>query len=83
MIAYLQGKIIDKGLDYLIVLVNDLGYKVHVTSQLASQYKIDKEIKLYTYQNVKEDDLSLFGFQKKEEFNPSLKNSTISKINYY
>ncbi|MFH1412536.1 MAG: Holliday junction branch migration protein RuvA [bacterium] len=67
MISYLQGKIIDKNVGRLIVLVNNIGYKVFVTSDLSNKAKKDQEIKLYTYQHVKEDGISLFGFSNKDE----------------
>ncbi len=70
MIAYLQGKILEKGLSYIVVFVGSssggnsegsgLGYKVFVTPEVLEN-KIGDTVRLYTYHKVSEDGQSLFG----------------------
>ena len=60
MISYLKGKILEKGLTYIILEANNIGYKVFVTPQ-ALDNKIGDEVSLYTYMKVAEDGQSLFG----------------------
>ncbi len=67
MIGYLSGLIIDKDEKSLLVLVQGIGYKVFSTSELAAQVKTDQKIQLYIHTSVREDDISLYGFLKKEE----------------
>jgi Holliday junction DNA helicase RuvA len=70
MISHLNGILehIDK--NHLVVDVGNVGYHVNVpTSALVRLPKIGEKIKLFTYQVVREDELSLYGFLAKEERN--------------
>ena len=60
MIAYLQGKILEKSTNFIILENQGIGYKVFVTPDVLES-KISDEIKLYTYHKVSEDGQSLFG----------------------
>lgn len=60
MFAYIQGKILEKGLNYLIVENQGLGYKVFVTPETLQQ-GIGSEVKLFTYHKVSDDGQALFG----------------------
>jgi len=61
MLAYLKGKVINKG-EQLIVLVQDLGYKVAVPENILTQAKVDSAIELYTHEHIREDARDLYGF---------------------
>ncbi len=61
MIYYLEGKITTIALDFLVVDVNGVGYKVESNAP----YKfglVDTNVKVYTYMHVSENDQRLFGF---------------------
>ncbi len=63
MISYLSGKIILKKDKFIILEVNNIGYKVFVSR--ATFYKlpeIGENLKLFCFQNVKEEALDLYGF---------------------
>jgi Holliday junction DNA helicase RuvA len=63
MISYLEGKIILKRDKFIILEVNSVGYKVFLSRQsLLRLPEIGSSIKLFTYQNVKEEVLDLYGF---------------------
>lgn len=68
MIAYVKGILENKSNDYVIVDVSGVGYKVYM-----SEASIDKlgnmgdAVKIHTYYRVREDDISLFGFNTAEE----------------
>ena len=64
MIAYLKGKIIFKNEKFIILLSGGVGYKVFM---LSCQNKIDDETEFFTYLNVKEDSLTLYGFMSYQE----------------
>ena len=64
MIAYLKGKIIFKNENFIILLSGGIGYKVFM---LSCQDKIDDEVEFFTYLNVKEDALTLYGFSNYNE----------------
>jgi Holliday junction DNA helicase RuvA len=60
MIAYLKGKILEKGLTYIILENQGIGYKVFVIPDVLSQ-SIGSETALYIYHKVADDGQSLFG----------------------
>ncbi|RLC38802.1 Holliday junction branch migration protein RuvA [Candidatus Falkowbacteria bacterium] len=67
MISYLKGKIINKGQGYIILEIRDIGYKVFINDAHYSEINIGDETELYTYQNVREDALDLYGFKSLEQ----------------
>lgn len=67
MIAYLKGKLMVKTDTYIIIEVSGIGYKIYMTKKALDLLSEDKEVKVYTYLKVREDDISLFGFNTKEE----------------
>jgi len=68
MIAFLDGKIILKKVKFVILEVNNVGYKVFLSQLSISKLpEIGQDIKIFTYQNVKEEALDLYGFLSYEE----------------
>lgn len=67
MIAYLKGKLAIKSEEYIILEVQGIGYKIYMSKTAIDELKDEKEVKVYTYLKVREDDISLFGFNTNEE----------------
>ena len=68
MVSYLNGKIILKRDKFIILEVNNIGYKVFLNRQnLLKLPEIGQPIKLFTFQNVKEEVLDLYGFLTYDE----------------
>lgn len=68
MYGYFKGTVAEKGLDYCVLDVHDIGYVIKLSPQTISLLpSIGEEIKLYTYTVVREDDLSLFGFLTRDD----------------
>lgn len=67
MIAYLKGRLVIKSVDYIVIDVQGIGYKVYMSKTAIDKLEEEKEIKVYTYLKVREDDISLFGFNTLEE----------------
>lgn len=65
MYTYLVGKVTDIESNYITLDNNGVGYLIYVANPF--HYEIDSEYKIYIYQNVKEDELTLYGFNTKEE----------------
>lgn len=59
MISYIEGKIIFREEKFIIIKTGGIGFKVFVLPDLNLE---NEEIKLFTYLNVKEDALTLYGF---------------------
>lgn len=62
MIAYLEGVIREKNIENVVIDVNGIGYGVKVTLNDAIDLKNDQKIKLYIYENIREDLHDLYGF---------------------
>lgn len=67
MIASIRGRVIDRGDNEIVVLVGGIGLKIGVPSSLAANYNLEESVLLHTYLVVREDNLSLYGFETKEE----------------
>ncbi len=69
MISYIKGTVAYIGSDCIVVDNNGIGYNIQVSPATSSSVVIEKEVRIYTYMNVKENEMSLFGFLTKEELN--------------
>ncbi len=67
MISYLEGKIKFKGSNYFILLINGIGYKVFVPTDILTNIIPNQDFSLFIYQHVKEDALDLYGFKTSED----------------
>lgn len=67
MISSLQGSISQLGVDRVTLVVSGVGFSIQLTSRHAAKLKVGQELLLQTKLVVREDDLSLFGFQDQEE----------------
>jgi Holliday junction DNA helicase RuvA len=63
MISALQGEVIHKGVDQLVVMVGGIGLSVFCTRSVCDSAKIGEVIYLHTHLVVREDSLTLFGFE--------------------
>jgi Holliday junction DNA helicase RuvA len=66
MISSLRGTVLEVLGSTLVVDVQGVGYAVMVTPDLALAVRTGEEIRLHTAMVVREDDMSLFGFQDRE-----------------
>lgn len=67
MIATIRGEVISKGKNSLVIDLGGLGIQVFIPAPLLSGIKEKYPIVLFTYLVVREDNLSLYGFEKPEE----------------
>ncbi len=67
MIAYVKGKLEVKTKDYIVVDVMGIGYKIFMSDTSINELEKGKEVKIYTYMKVSENDMSLYGFLNNEE----------------
>jgi len=65
MYEYIKGSISEIESSYIVLDNGGVGYLVYTPNPYA--FHINEEYQVYIYQNVKEDELSLYGFQSKEE----------------
>ncbi|MBR3319981.1 Holliday junction branch migration protein RuvA [Candidatus Saccharibacteria bacterium] len=62
MIAHIKGILEEKFNNSIIVDVAGVGYEITVSSLDYENLNLNDNVKLYTYQKVSENDISLFGF---------------------
>ena len=67
MYEYIKGKITDIMADKVIIENNNIGYEIYMTEIALSELNIGEDAKIYTYYNVTQDNISLFGFKNLEE----------------
>ena len=65
MYEYIKGKITLQESNYIVVDNNNIGYLIYVPNPYS--FELDKEYTVYVYQQVREDENSLYGFKTKEE----------------
>lgn len=62
MITHLKGILEYKGLDYVIIDVNGIGFYVNMAEKNITTLQINSDIKILTYLYLREDIVQLFGF---------------------
>ena len=68
MFAYIKGLYESRMLDYIVLDVNGIGYKVFMSENSMKKIgELGTTIKVYTYVKVREDDISIYGFSSAEE----------------
>ena len=68
MIAYIKGILEVKTSGYIIIDIAGIGYKVFMSeSAIQKLGELGETIKIHTYLRVREDDMSLYGFNTNDE----------------
>lgn len=68
MFSYIKGNLEVKNLNYVVIDVNGIGFKIFMSETAIQRLEeTGNTVKIYTHMNVKEDDLSLYGFITNEE----------------
>ena len=63
MLAFLRGKILNKGKGCVILQTGDIGYQIFVNVVAYADLSIGQEIEFYLYHHVREDMEDLYGFK--------------------
>lgn len=67
MIAYIKGVLSTIGDETVVMDVHGIGYEIICANPFDFQASLNKEIKIHTYQHVREDVQSLYGFKNEDE----------------
>ena len=68
MYAYIKGSLEIKTPNYVVVETSGVGYKIFMPETAIEKLgEIGDKVKVYTYLKVREDDMSLYGFNTNEE----------------
>ena len=80
MIGYLKGKILSLNSDTALIETGGVGYEVLCSASALSALEGKTEGEVYTYLQVREDGISLFGFSSPAEKNMFLKLVSVSGV---
>lgn len=67
MYEYIIGDIVNIQEDYLVLENNGIGYKIYVSKNSLSHISDRENVKMYTYFNLRDDGIFLYGFGTREE----------------
>lgn len=68
MIEFVQGELVDKGVNSVVILVGGIGYRLNVSAlTLSALPSLKKEVTLFAHLHLREDEISLYGFISAEE----------------
>ncbi len=62
MYAHFKGIVEQKFIDKIVIDVNNIGYEIYMPENEILNIEDNNNIKIYTYLQVREDDMKLFGF---------------------
>ena len=81
MIGFIKGILRDKDYDNITVECGGVGFNIMITNScMANLPGLDEEVKIYTYLHVREDEMSLYGFDSPEEKKLFLQLITVSGV---
>ena len=68
MYAYIKGDLEEKSNGFVVIENNGIGYKIFMSNTAIGRLgELHSKVKVYTYYQVREDNISLYGFNTKEE----------------
>lgn len=80
MISYIKGDVKAISEEGFVIENNNIGYFINSTLTSLSNIQINNEYKIYTSMQVREDDISIYGFYSKEELEMFLLLISVSSI---
>ena len=80
MFNYIYGEIADKDAQTVTLDVNGIGFCLNASAYTVAACNIGTRQKLYTFMQVKEDDICLYGFATVEERNMFLLLTSVSGV---
>jgi Holliday junction DNA helicase RuvA len=80
MIAYLRGKVLTTTAETAIVDIGGVGYEVYCSGGAFRKIVAGQYVELHTYLQVKEDGMTLFGFESVKEKELFLKLTSVSGV---
>lgn len=70
MYSYIKGELVEILDDVIVVEAGQIGYNIHIPASMIDNFTgSGQEVKIYTYLQVKEDDMQLYGFLTRDDLN--------------
>ncbi|MGV8905582.1 MAG: Holliday junction branch migration protein RuvA [Acetobacterium sp.] len=68
MYEYIIGSLEEQALDYVVIDLHQMGYKIKVSANTLNELpNLHAEVKLYLHQVIKDDEVALYGFATTDE----------------
>jgi len=68
MYEYIIGSLEEQALDYVVIDLHQMGYKIRVSANTLNELpNLHAEVKLYLHQVIKDDEVALYGFATTDE----------------
>ena len=80
MIAYIRGKVMAQTAETVVVDVHGIGYEIYCSGGVFQRAVVGEIAEIYTYLQVKEDGVTLFGFESVKEKEIFLKLTSVSGV---
>lgn len=81
MYAYIKGTVTDRNDQQIVIENNGIGYLINCPLGISAEIGgLGDDVTVYLYQSVKEDDISLYGFNSRAQKEMFLKLITVSGI---
>lgn len=80
MISYIKGEVIKKGLDYLVMDNNNIGYYINTSLSTLNKISEGERAVIQIYMHVREDLIALYGFYTQDELELFKKLISVSGI---
>ncbi len=80
MIAYLRGRALTITAETAVIEVNGVGYEIYCSGEAFRKITVGETAELYTYLQVKEDGITLFGFASPKEKELFMKITSVSGV---
>ena len=80
MISYIKGEVVKKGIDYLVLDNNNMGYYVNTSFSTLEKVSEKEKVIILTYMHIREDILALYGFLTNDEIELFKKLITVNGI---
>lgn len=65
MYNFIKGMVVEQEANYIVLECNGIGYQIFVSNPF--QFKTEEVVTVYVYNQIREDENSLYGFYTKEE----------------
>ncbi len=67
MYSYIKGKVVELDKNLVVLENNNIGYNINMPNSDIIRLKENQEVQVFTYFNVKEDEMSLYGFLDRKQ----------------
>ena len=71
MLNFIYGEVVEQGSNFIVLSCNNIGFTIYVPNPYS--YELNNQYKVFLYNQIREDEYSLYGFKNIDEKNMFLK----------